>query len=70
MLLGKGQFFGEEECLKAILSNGNPQEYPKPIESFYTVTCDSNDAEVMWAYVDDIYKMLKNERKVVKFMNS
>ena len=34
----------------------------------YTVTCESNNAEVLVANVDDIYKMVRTESKVVKFM--
>lgn len=69
MIMGKGEFFGEEECLKLIVNNGD--EYgTKPSESYYTVTCESTDAEIMWANIEDVYKLLKNERKVVKFMNN
>lgn len=70
LILSKGQVFGEEECIRAVLSNGHPENYPKPMASYYTVTAASNDCEVLWAYVDDIYKMLKNERKVVAYFNN
>ena len=68
LVLGKGNFFGEEECLKMIINNGD-DDGPKPIDSFYTITSNSNDCEVMWAYIDDVYKLIKNERKLIRFMN-
>lgn len=37
---------------------------------FYNVSCDSVEAEVIWAYADDISKLIKNERKVMKYMSS
>jgi hypothetical protein len=32
------------------------------------VTCDTVDAEILYAKVDDIYKLLKNEKRVIKFL--
>lgn len=34
----------------------------------YTVTCESNNAELLVANIEDIYKVIKTESKVVKFM--
>ena len=65
LILGKGQIFGEDECLNMIYNLGNP----KPEPANYTVTCESFDGEVLFANIDDIYKMLKNEKRILKFMN-
>ena len=59
--------FGEDECLRMILNNGNYLG-PKPVTQFYTVTCESNDAEILYANVDDVYKLFKNEKKLLKFL--
>ena len=57
--------FGEDELLNEIYNHGKP----KPQISNYTVVCDSFDAEVLFANIDDIYKMLKNERGILNFIN-
>jgi hypothetical protein len=65
LILGKGQIFGEDECLNIIYNHGNP----KPEPANYTVTCESCDGEILFADIDDIYKLLKNEKRVLRFMN-
>ena len=35
----------------------------------YTVTCESVDAEFLHADIDDIFKLLKNEKRVLRFLN-
>lgn len=35
----------------------------------YTVTCNSVDAEILHADIQDIYKLLKGDRHVTKFLN-
>ena len=35
----------------------------------YDITCDSMEAEILWARVEDIQKILKGEKRVVKFLN-
>ena len=65
LILGKGQIFGEDECLNEIYNHGNP----KPEKANYTVTCESYDGEVLFADIEDIYKLLKNEKRVLKFLN-
>lgn len=67
LLLCKGQIFGEDECLRHIIDFSNAQ-IEAPIDMHYTVTCESNDAELLVANVDDVYKLIKVETKVVKFM--
>ena len=62
--------FGEDDCLNAVLNAGNP----KPLNSngqptIYSVTCDSVDALILHANIDDIHKLLKNERQIISFMN-
>jgi len=59
--------FGEDECLRMIINNGNYLG-PEPMSSFYTVTCESNDAEILTANVDDVYKLFKNEKRIMKFL--
>ena len=39
-----------------------------PKSSIYNVTCDTVDAEILYAKVDDIFKLLKNEKRVIKFL--
>ena len=39
-----------------------------PIDMHYSVTCESNNAELLMAKIEDIYKVIKTESKVVKFM--
>lgn len=65
LILGKGQIFGEDECLNEIYNHGNQ----KPEKANYTVTCESYDGEVLFADIEDIYKLLKNEKRVLKFLN-
>ena len=65
LILGKGQIFGEDECLNMIYNSG----HEKPEKSNYTVTCESCDGEVLFADIEDIYKLLKNEKRVMKFLN-
>jgi hypothetical protein len=57
--------FGEDDLLNAIYNHGKP----KPQISNYSVVCDSFDAEVIFADIDDIYKMLKSERGILNFIN-
>lgn len=59
--------FGEDECLRMIINNGNYLG-PEPVNQFYTVTCESTDAEVIYANVDDIYKLFKNELRLLRFL--
>lgn len=42
---------------------------PKPEPANYTVTCESNDGEVLFADIEDVYKLFKNEKRILKFMN-
>ena len=67
LILCEGQMFGEDECLRMIINNGNFYG-PEPVQQFYTVTCLSNDAEVIYANVDDVYKLFKNERRLLRFL--
>jgi hypothetical protein len=39
-----------------------------PKSSIYNVTCDTVEAEILYAKVDDIFKLLKNEKRVIKFL--
>ena len=36
----------------------------------YTVTCDSTDAEILYADIGEIYKQLKGDRHITKFLNN
>lgn len=67
LLLCKGQIFGEDECLKHII-DFTSADLSVPIDMHYTVTCESNSAELLVANIEDIYKVIKTESKVVKFM--
>jgi len=67
LILCKGQMFGEDECLKLIV-DFSAANADMPLDMNYAVTCESNDAELLEANVDDVYKLFKNESKVVKFM--
>ena len=59
--------FGEDECLRMIINNGNYLG-PEPVTQFYTVTCESNDAEIIYANVDDVYKLFKHEKGLYRFL--
>ena len=59
--------FGEDEVLRMIINNGNYLG-PEPISQYYTVTCESNDGEFIYANVDDIYKLVKNEKRLLRFL--
>ena len=65
--LEEGQMFGEDEILRMIINNGNHLG-PEPITQFYTVTCESNEAEIIYANVDDIFKMVKGEKRLLRFL--
>lgn len=67
LLLCKGQIFGEDEFLGHLM-NLSPADLEVPMDMHYTVTCESNNAELLVANVDDVLKLLKTESKVVKFM--
>ena len=36
----------------------------------YTVTCNTNDAEILYANIDDIWKQLKSEKKILRALNN
>jgi len=36
----------------------------------YTVTCNTNDAEILYASVEDIWKPLKSEKKILRALNN
>lgn len=65
LILCKGQIFGEDECLNLVYNYG--QEKPKV--SNYSVQCESLEGEILFADVKDIYRMVKANPGVVKFMN-
>lgn len=67
MVLGKGSVFGEDECLMMILNNGELEGELKPSKIFYNVTCDSIDGMILQADLEDIWKILKNERPTINF---
>jgi hypothetical protein len=49
LILCKGQIFGEEECLSEIFNiSSNLLSYK------YSITCESNDAEILYAKIEDI----------------
>jgi len=66
LILCKGQIFGEDECLNMIFNAG--QTMPEKLN--YTVTCDSTDAEILYADIGEIYKQLKGDRHITKFLNN
>ena len=51
-----------------VLNNGEIDGDLKPADVFYTVTCQSNDGEVLMADLADVWKLLKNERRITNFM--
>ena len=65
LILCKGQMFGEDELLNEIYNHGKP----KPQISNYTIVCDSFDAEVLFANIEDIHKIIKNEKGILNFIN-
>lgn len=50
--------FGEDACLEQIFSNSG-KHTAKP--SIYNVTCETNDSEILYANISDIFKLVKNE---------
>lgn len=68
LILERGQLFGEDECLFMVLNNGDINGALKPTDVFYSVTCQSNDGEILMADLNDIWKLLKNERRITNFM--
>ena len=66
LILCQGHMFGEDDCLNAILNPGNP----KPLNnqgqpSTYSITCDSVEGVILSAKVEDIQKILKNEKHII-----
>ena len=51
-----------------VLNNGDINGALKPADVFYSVTCQSNDGEILMADLNDIWKLLKNERRITNFM--
>lgn len=68
VLLESGQLFGEDECLLMILNNGKIDGDLKPAHTYWTITCQSTDGQVLMADLSDVWKLFKNERAVIRYL--
>ena len=68
MQLEKGQLFGEDECLMMVLNNGELEGELKPSKVYYNVTCESIEGEILCADLEDIWRILKNEKPCIQFL--
>ena len=59
------QIFGEDECLNIIYNYGEK----KPKVSDYSVHCESLEGEILFANVQEIYRLVKMNSGVLQFMN-
>ena len=51
-----------------VLNNGELEGELKPSKVYYNVTCESIEGEILCADLEDIWRILKNEKPCIQFL--